>query len=105
MFNSSICGFRTIPNERFSNNCFVCLLISAGTYASYVNLSVSLFLLLHIVRILTTRQENPVQVFWKHLRFLLTFGAAMVATAGIVAFLVKLFGGAPDVFPASEGSV
>lgn len=71
---------------------FVCLLISAGTYASYVNLSVSLFLLLHIVRILTTRQENPVQVFWKHLRFLLTFGAAMVATAGIVAFLVKLFG-------------
>lgn len=71
---------------------FVCLLISAGTYASYVNLSVSLFLMLHIVRILTTRQENPVQVFWKHLRFLLTFGAAMVATAGIVAFLVKLFG-------------
>lgn len=71
---------------------FVCLLISAGTYASYVNLSVSLFLMLHIVRILTTRQENPVQVFWEHLRFLLTFGAAMVATAGIVAFLVKLFG-------------
>lgn len=71
---------------------FGCLLVSAGTYAAYVNLSVSLFLMLHIVRILTTRQENAVRVFWEHLRFLLTFGAAMVATAGIMAFLVKLFG-------------
>lgn len=71
---------------------FGCLLVSAGTYAAYVNLSVSLFLLLHIVRILTTREENSVGVFWEHLRFLLTFGAAMVATAGIMAFLVKLFG-------------
>lgn len=68
------------------------LLISAGTYAAYVNLSVSLFLMLHIVKILTTRRENPRRVFWEHLRFLLTFGAAMLATAGIVAFFVKLFG-------------
>lgn len=71
---------------------FGCLLVSAGTYGAYVNLSVSLFLMLHIVKILTTQRENPVRVFWDHLRFLLTFGAAMVATAGIVAFLVKLFG-------------
>lgn len=71
---------------------FVCLLISAGTYASYVNLSVSLFLLLHIVRILTTRQENAVRVFWDHLRFLLTFGAAMVATSGIVSVMIRVFG-------------
>lgn len=71
---------------------FVCLLISAGTYAAYVNLSVSLFLLLHIVRILTTWKEKSGRVFWEHLRFLLTFGMSMIATAGIMAFLIKFFG-------------
>lgn len=68
------------------------LLVSAGTYASYVNLSVTLFLMLHIVKILTTQRENPVRVFWDHLRFLLTFGAAMVATSGIVSVIIRIFG-------------
>ncbi len=67
---------------------FFSLLVSAGTYGAYVNVSVSLFLLLQIVRILSTVRESPVRVLGKHVCFLVTFLASMIGTQGIISFLL-----------------
>ena len=67
---------------------FGSLLISAGTYGAYVNVSVSLFLLLQIVNLLRRRYDDPVWILGKHVRFLLVFLVSMIGTRGIIPFIL-----------------
>ena len=75
-----------------------CLLLSSGSYASYVNFAVALFLLVQIVRIFAARRQDERKLLADHFRFLFTVAAGLAGTLGLSSWLLWRD-------PAAEGRV
>lgn len=67
----------------------LCLVLCAGTYGAYVGFAVSLFLMLQIVRIVSTPCLEEKAVFLHHLLFLVICGASMLLTSVIISVLLR----------------
>ena len=67
----------------------LCMFMCGGTYAGYVSVGLTIFLIDSVVQIITGKDKDFMKVFVKHLGYLVVFVVAMVANA----LVLVVFGG------------